>query len=392
MLAMQNVFQTGQWHWKGFKLGLLSIFVLSMSLAVLAQPVSAALDSWTSTTSYPITTSLENCVANSGFLSCVGNCCPETNLVYFAPLLLGGGVGSWSSSTNYPVNVAAESCVVNSGFIFCVGGATQPANALDAVYFAPLSSSGVGAWTATTSYPKIIEYQSCVVNSGFIYCIGGDSFGNALNNAVYFAPLSSSGVGAWTATTSYPTNIRFHSCVTNSGFVYCIGGDPDFGGVTSAVYFAPLSSSGVGAWTATTSYATNIESQSCVGDSGSVYCIGGFIPGVARANAVYFAALSSNGIGSWAATSSYPLNVQNLSCVDASGFMNCVAGFTGNPSSTNAVYFASVAASVGGNVVPVNALALLAPYVLGTLSLSLALAITLLFRRTWKRKSVGKIK
>src|SRR2546429_2470525 len=118
--------------------------------------------------------------------------------------------------------------------------------------------------------------------------MGGDmasGFGtpNGFTNVVYFASLSSSGVGSWSSATSYPLNVISPGCVVGSGFVYCIGGDTathgpfggTFTGFTSAVYFASLSSSGLGSWASTTSYPTVIYTQSCALDSGFVYCIGG---------------------------------------------------------------------------------------------------------------------
>src|SRR2546427_283265 len=205
-------------------------------------------------------------------------------------------LSSWSSTTNYPIGIEFPSCVMSSGFVYCIAGENTTAlpgggvqgTINSAVYFAPLSSSGVGSWSPTTSYPTGIVFQSCVVNSGFVYCIGGDmanGFGtaNGFTNVVYFAPLSSSGVGSWSSGTSYPLNVISPSCVVGSGFAYCIGGDTathspfggTFTGFTSAVYFASLSSSGVGSSASTTSYPTVIYTQSCALDSGYVYCIGG---------------------------------------------------------------------------------------------------------------------
>src|SRR5208283_435956 len=65
----------------------------------------------------------------------------------------------------------------------------------------------LGAWTATTNFPSLVQGNSCVGYGGDIYCVGGPS-----SNAVYYAPLSAAGIGAWTATTNYPTNIYFPSC------------------------------------------------------------------------------------------------------------------------------------------------------------------------------------
>ena len=182
-------------------------------------------------------------------------------------------LNSWSSTTSYPSGIAQQSCVTNSGFIYCVGGNSP--SPTDAVFFAPVSSSGVGPWISTNPYPAPIAEESCVTNAGFIYCVGGEA-----TDIVSFAPVSSSGVGTWTTsitspltTNPYPVPIERESCVTNSGLIYCVGGNSP--SPTSAVFFAPITSSGVGPWTSTTSYPFPITSQSCVARTSSVYCVGG---------------------------------------------------------------------------------------------------------------------
>jgi len=133
--------------------------------------------------------------------------------------------------------------MVNSGFVYCIAG-QSPTGATNATYYAALTSSGVGSWSASTAFPRAIYGQSCVVDSAFVYCIGGIAFSST--NAVYFAPLSSSGVGSWSATTNYPTTIYGQSCVADSGSVYCIGGQTTTACncATNAVYSAPFVSSG----------------------------------------------------------------------------------------------------------------------------------------------------
>src|SRR5208282_1469261 len=66
---------------------------------------------------------------------------------------------------------------------------------------------------STTSYPTKTAYQSCATYSGYIYCVGGNT-GSGPPSAVYYAAVSSSGVGAWTSTTSYPTKTEYQSCAT----------------------------------------------------------------------------------------------------------------------------------------------------------------------------------
>src|SRR5256712_6475037 len=244
-------------------------------------------------------------------------------------------LNSWSSTTSYPTGIASQSCATNSGFIYCVGGTTFPTGITDAVYFAPITSSGVGPWASTTSYPVLVAEQSCVTDSGFIYCVGGGT------NAVFFATISSSGVGTWNPTTSYPISIFEQSCVTNSGSIYCVGGlttSSPF--ITNAVFFAPISSSGVGTWNPTTSYPLPIFEQSCVARASFVYCVGGqanpsvFSPGPTID--VFFAPISSSGVGTWTTTTNYPLPISQQSCVTRAALTYCVGGKP--PCSTSAVF------------------------------------------------------
>jgi len=244
-------------------------------------------------------------------------------------------LNSWSSTTSYPTGIASQSCVTNSGFIYCVGGTTFPTGITDAVYFAPISSSGVGPWASTTSYPVLVAEQ----NSGFIYCVGGNS--PLPTDAVSFAPISSSGVGPWTTsitspltTNPYPVPISEQSCVTNSGFIYCVGGTSI--GITSAVFFAPISSSGVGSWASTTSYPFSIFAQSCVARASFVFCVGGF-SSIGPTIDVFFAPISSSGVGTWTTTNSYPFTIFEQSCVTRASLIYCVGG--NPPTGTSAVFF-----------------------------------------------------
>ena len=233
-------------HVKSFLV--LTMIALALTVIPLSPPVSAQpLNSWSSTTSYPTgiaSTGIasQSCATNSGFIYCVGGTSPSpTSAVYFAPIT-SSGVGPWTLSA-FPygapavptgVPIERESCVTNSGFIYCVGG--NPSLPTSAVYFAPISSSGVGTWTPTTSYPFSITEQSCVARASFVFCVGGLSFPIGPTIDVFFAPISSSGVGTWTSTNSYPFTIFEQSCVTRASLIYCVGGNPPIL-PTSAVFF-----------------------------------------------------------------------------------------------------------------------------------------------------------
>src|SRR5437879_11008489 len=150
--------------------------------------------------------------------------------IIIAGLPVSASLNSWSPTTNYPTSTYAESCVVDSGFVYCIGGVSGPdqinAAYTNAVYFAPLKSNGgVGSWSSTTNYPTSSE-ESCVASSGFVYCIGGyNGVGFDSSNAVYFVALYSGGVCWCSSTTNYPIGFVRNSCVVD-GCVSCfIAGD-----------------------------------------------------------------------------------------------------------------------------------------------------------------------
>jgi hypothetical protein len=59
------------------------------------------------------------------------------------------------------------------------------------VYYAPISSAGIGSWKQSSSYPLSIE-TTCVVTSGNMYCIGGfDSSSAGESSSVSYASLTS---------------------------------------------------------------------------------------------------------------------------------------------------------------------------------------------------------
>jgi len=335
---------------------LLTVLVITVvGLSLISVPVAAddsatasGVGTWKSTTSYPTTIEDQSCVVSGGYIYCVAGDTEVspylTNAVYFAKLS-SSGVGTWKSTTGYPTNLYGESCVVSGGYVFCVGGYIGNVSPYytDVAYFAKLSSSGVGTWNPTTSYPTIIGYQSCVVSGGYIYCIGGHTDSSPwVISAVYFAALSSSGVGTWKSTTSYPTTIDGQSCVVSRGYIYCVAGSSVSD--TSAVYFAELSSSGVGTWNPTTSYHIATSDQSCVVSGGYIYCVAGDSDVSPYAtNAVYFAKLSSSGVGTWKSTTSYPITTEDQSCVVNGKHVYCVGGdLNVSPYATNAAYYASL--------------------------------------------------
>jgi hypothetical protein len=135
-------------------------------------------------------------------------------------------VSSWNATTRYPTGIQGASCVASDDYIYCVGGETKPYYVpTSAVYYAPLSSSGIGTWMSSGEFPFLLSHQSCVASDGYIYCIGGDSgpyFITPVLNAVYYAALSPEGVSNWTRADQFPISLADQTCIVSGGYIYCV--------------------------------------------------------------------------------------------------------------------------------------------------------------------------
>jgi hypothetical protein len=352
---------------------ILLAFLLVGTLALSQRAGAESISPWGSTTNYPVNVEDQSCAVYSGYIYCVGGYIGNaaSDPVYYAPIS-STGVGTWvRSPNNYPLGIYAQSCVIGTvasqfegttADIYCVGGENSNGNAADNVYAASVSASGVGSWTALAAYPTGISRSSCVVyeeqyTTGpplkltstvpYITCVGGFTPTN-LTGVVY---TFSDGAGTWTEDTTYPLPVGTQSCVYDSSYIFCVGGDVLVGGnlfTNNGVYLAPVSSSGVGPWTSTTVYPdSNIEASSCVTYSGYIYCVGGQAGSQANSG-VYYAALSSSGVGAWTAGDSYPFGLvgvnqaSNLCALypGSDGYIFCV----GNNDffSSNSIYYSEI--------------------------------------------------
>ncbi|MDA4130240.1 MAG: hypothetical protein OK457_05680 [Thaumarchaeota archaeon] len=223
---------------------------------------------WIQTTAFPIPVDTAACVSSSGYIYCVGGT-NETagtnatsalsNSIWYAPLSP-SGIGKWSHTSDYPQNLYLPVCVASGNYIYCLGGIARYAsnqggvnygaisNTQNVVEYALLSSNGVGPWMMTTNYPIQIAFQACGVSASNIYCVGGEQSGGSTFNGVYSAPLSSSGIGTWHQTPSYPSSVTT-TCVVSDSTLYCLGGyDSTLTGVVnpsnliSTDYYLPLNS------------------------------------------------------------------------------------------------------------------------------------------------------
>jgi hypothetical protein len=301
----------------------------------LDQASAASLGQWTPTTSYPIHAAGDSCVENSDYVYCVGGFDAsgnDYNDVYYAQLSA-SGIGSWTAATPYPADVDSTSCFTEAAAIYCVGGESST-SVFDEVYTTSISPSGLGKWSSAVAYPHAIAGASCVVSSGYVYCVGGFNTSGEGSGSTYYASISS-GISSWMSTTPYPFSVYTVPCVAQASYIYCMAGQQEnlVGGTgvntnfpTAQVYFAPLSSSGIGSWSISTAYPQPLASPSCVADSGDVYCVGGYGVTQLSNSSAYSTAVSSSGVGPWTTTTPYPVPFDLSSCVSDFSNIYCIGG------------------------------------------------------------------
>lgn len=244
--------------------------------------------------------------------------------------------------------------------IYCTGGIASGGHAYNNTYYADVSSQGIGRWANTTPMPTTFPQgektasQSCVAYNGYMYCVGGTDSSAILNNT-YYAQITPDGLGPWISTAAYPVGIESEACVAYNGYIYCTFGETNSYLDTNASYYAPLSSSGIGAWKSTTPYPLQVANHNCVVDSGNIYCDSSLY--------AYFAPLSDKGISAWSASSKYLYGTLQANCAWSNRYVYCIGYDAANPANTPTMLsaYASVGAdgSVGQfyntNAYPINA-------------------------------------
>jgi len=320
---------------------------------------STSSNGWNPIPAYPLETGGarsvvgQSCVDSAGYVYCIGgedtNNTP-TSSVYFSEVST-SGIGNWSLSSNpYPTPIVFQSCATSSGFVYCVGGVHDTLGSDTAAsYYAALSPAGVGTWSATTPFPVPADALSCVASSSAIYCVGGEnetdgtSASTRISSSVWYAGLSSTGIGDWARASDYPANVYFPSCSSLGSYVYCVGGEDSAHAPENSTYFSYVTSSGMGAWTAGPEYPIQVIAASCATVYSSIYCVGGLQTGGATASSVYSSITTPSGMGKWQPGPAYPSGVAT-DCAANVGVLYCVGGYSAGTGPTGDGSFIALSA------------------------------------------------
>lgn len=331
-----------------------AFFSIASSYALNAQASNNQLQVWEQSPAYPFDVLEQSCVISSSYVYCIGGInstnsgFSDSSAVYYSQIQGNKSLGTWNKAPSYPYGVAYQSCATNSTYVYCIAGVNAGSGGSETnVYYAAIQDNGnLSSWKASASYPAKVYAPSCIIASGYVYCMGG-----APTNAtwVYYSQIQSNGdLSSWKQAPSYPFEVYSQSCTADSGYLYCIGGADQAGGFanSNSTYFAQIETNGdLGPWQASPRYPAQVVSESCVASAGYVLCVGGNNPEVGDLSSVYYDQVQNSGnLSSWHSDPVYPFEIYGQSCVTSSGYVYCIGGGITTPASyyVNYVYYADL--------------------------------------------------
>jgi N-acetylneuraminic acid mutarotase len=223
----------------------------------------------------------------------------ETSVVYRATWA-NGTLGAWSTTASLPSARAVGDIVTIGTRIYVVGGANGT-TAKASVYVSDAATGNITSWVAATPMPTPLKAHAAVTDAGNLYVLGGGDVNNRRQTSVLQAQVLANGaLGMWQQGPPLPEARGDLAGVAARGFLYAIGGDDDLGQVHGEVYYAAVdqSNGALGPWSTTTALPVANTAFVAVTDSNYIYVIGGdgFSPGAQ----VLYSRIGADGtLGPW---------------------------------------------------------------------------------------------
>lgn len=235
--------------WLGALLLALSISLLSVTW-VWSMPARVEIGSWTATTALPDGLALRNAVTYGDFLYIVGGKGINDNplaTIRGARINPDGALGPWTVAGQLPQALYLHTAVVAQDALYVIGG-WDGSTPRKEVWRGGFNADGtIGNWTVMPAYPLALDLHDGVYLNGRLYVVGGWN-GQQEQSAIYQAPVTSNGLGAWQLAGNLPVPL-YRLAVTGAGTNLYVTGGYNSSGASSAVYRNPLNSDGtLGAW------------------------------------------------------------------------------------------------------------------------------------------------
>lgn len=282
----------------------------------------------------------------------------DTGTTEYAKINADGTLSAWvqSSTLSDPPTAAVGAGAVYNGYMYLVGGTAGSNSAgSNAVYYAPLSSQGVGTWQVASSLVSARAHNDAVAYRGYLYTAGGCATmssgacdtNSGLLKSVEYAPIYASGsLGPWqVANAMNESNGRISPHIFGHGdYLYVNGGTycSGAGGScnTKTVYgdlqYAKLDPAGqtIG-YTGGTSLNTARYYNTATAYNGHIYVTGGCTNNgggyvsCTGTSSVEYATINSDGtLGSWVSTTSLPAARWGHAAAAYNGYLYITGGCT----------------------------------------------------------------
>lgn len=231
--------------------------------------------------------------------------------VRYCSVAADGTLGTWTATTSLPAARDYPAVAVCNGYLYVAGGLLNATTQYDTVYYAQIAGDGtVGAWSTGTALPGNRGYADMVSDGfGHLVFVGGYTTNTPHATVWTCTPSPSTGAnGAWTVQTALPVNRYAHKLAISGGYIFLLGGN-SFGAYRSEVYRTTINSSGTtGTWTSTTALPATRAWGLCFAFSGTLYWLAG--TNGTNQSAVYYAdpSLADGSISAWSTSSNpYPV-------------------------------------------------------------------------------------
>ncbi|MBM3322965.1 T9SS type A sorting domain-containing protein [candidate division WOR-3 bacterium] len=247
----------------------------------------------------------------------------------------------WNQTTQLPRASWRHACAASGGWVYFLGGGEGPVANCD---FAQVNPDGtLGQWVATTPLPAALGWFSADATEGHIYVCGGWNLGG-LTGAVWYAELDSSGgIGAWRQGTRLPTALYTQGALLVDSCLYVLGGATGVGAPTIAsVRYARIAPDGsIGSWTETSALPQPLRIMGAAVKDTWLYSVGGRNEGGSAVNSVCFARIKPDGsLSPWTPTTPMPQPGDGLTCVVVGDRIYAVGGW--GAGALSSVYSAQV--------------------------------------------------
>jgi len=235
--------------------------------------------------------------------------------------------------------------VVHGNRLYVIGGKKADNRASRDIYSAEFNDTGaISRWEKAGELPIDYYLFTSIVVDDALFLVGGWNGANTVND-VQRATLTANGeVLDWTIMPPLPVAVDLHDAVYIDGHIYSVGG---WDGLQAqqAIYAAAVTATGLGSWQLVGTLPERIYRHAVAGANGYLYVTGGYDENSNALATVLAAQVNgTNSLGNWQLPPALPMLTYYHNAVVQDGRL-VVLGGRNDTTIHNAVYSAAIGAN-----------------------------------------------